>query len=378
MQEEGFSQCSKKTLIASFYLAYNIEFANGNRTAPCEPDVLCRAVSCPARSLGYVMHPTASNAVLRAEPPTGAPSPLSDSRLESVRLSSRGLGWSALNFERRDSPPSSRALPNGSKEHLIFVSLSTGRIVRESGGQTVEHELSPGCVAVVPSRTPIRWTWPTNISLSVLTLDPAFLDRIAQDVFGLDAGRYRLTLSERASDAAVTNIAGVLSREVVRREPGGRLYAKSLANILAVHLLRSYAQCDDGRVLESCSTPEEAASPAFKDEIAGRMALHPRAVAEAVRFIQENYARDVSLNDIAESVHLSPFHVARLFKQALGVSPHQYLIQVRVNSARSLLSAGSGERSLAEVASAVGFADQSHLTRHFKRLLGVTPKQLRP
>jgi AraC family transcriptional regulator len=84
------------------------------------------------------------------------------------------------------------------------------------------------------------------------------------------------------------------------------------------------------------------------------------------------------LNDIAEAVHLSPFHVARLFKQALGVSPHQYLIQVRVNSARSLLSAGSGERSLAEVASAVGFADQSHLTRHFKRLLGVTPKQLRP
>jgi AraC family transcriptional regulator len=60
------------------------------------------------------------------------------------------------------------------------------------------------------------------------------------------------------------------------------------------------------------------------------------------------------------------------------VSPHQYLIQVRVNNARSLLSAGSGERSLAEVASAVGFSDQSHLTRHFKRIVGVTPKQFRP
>ena len=97
-----------------------------------------------------------------------------------------------------------------------------------------------------------------------------------------------------------------------------------------------------------------------------------------MRFIQENYSRELSLQDMADAVHLSPFHLARVFKQALGVSPHQYLIQVRVNSARALLAAGSGERSLAEVADAVGFADQSHLTRHFKRLLGVTPGQLRP
>jgi AraC family transcriptional regulator len=323
------------------------------------------------------MHSKASNAVLRAEPLAGEPLSFSDSRPESVRVSSRGLGWSVLNFERRDSPPSSRTLRNGSKEHLIFVSLAAGRIVRESGGERAEHELTSGSVAVVPSRTPVSWTWSTNISFSVLTLDPVFLDRIAQEVFGLDPGHYRLALSERPSDAAITNIAGVLSREVVRREPGGRLYAESLANILAVHLLRSYAQCADGRILEACSTPEEATKVVSKDET-GRMGSHPRAVAEAARFIQENYARDVSLNDIAEAVHLSPFHVARLFKQALGVSPHQYLIQVRVTSARSLLSAGSGERSLAEVASAVGFADQSHLTRHFKRLLGVTPKQLRP
>ena len=65
--------------------------------------------------------------------------------------------------------------------------------------------------------------------------------------------------------------------------------------------------------------------------------------------------------------------IARTF----SVSPHQYLIQLRVNSARSLLSAGSGEHSLAELASAVGFADQSHLTRHFKRIVGVTPRQFR-
>ena len=60
-----------------------------------------------------------------------------------------------------------------------------------------------------------------------------------------------------------------------------------------------------------------------------------------------------------------------------GVTPHQYLIGVRVNNARALLSAGAGKRSMADVAEAVGFADQSHLTRHVKRLLGVTPRELR-
>jgi len=324
------------------------------------------------------MHSKGSNAPLRGGLPLGIPSARPNSHRESVRVSSRGLGWAGLNFERRDSYPSSRALPHGSRQHLILVSLGPGRVVRESGGDTVEHELTSGCVAVVPSRTPIRWMWSTSISFSVLTLEPAFLDRVAQEVFGLEPGHYRLVLTERRSDAAVTNIAGVLSREVVRADPGGRLYAESLANILAVHLLRTYAQCNDGRILEACWKPEETMTAIFGDETDRGMGPHPRAVSEAVRFIHENYARDVSLNDIAEAVHLSPFHAARLFKQALGVSPHQYVIQVRVNSARSLLSAGSGEQSLAEVASAVGFADQSHLTRHFKRLLGITPKQLRP
>ena len=318
-----------------------------------------------------------SHVALRAESAADEAMVFAPARAKAVRLSSRDLGWPALNFERYDSPPSSRALPKGSRHHLIFVGLGSGRMVRALGHETADLELSSGCVAVVPSGTPVSWTWSTRISFSVLALEPAFLDRVAEEVFALRPEDYRLIFSERASDAAITNIAGVLSREAVRREPGGRLYAESLANILSVHLLRNYAQCADGRTLGACSMPEEAVVEPGETAPAGRMGFHSRAVAEAVRYIQDNYSREVTLSDIAAAVHLSPFHLTRLFKQALGVSPHQYLIQVRVSSARSLLTAGSGERSLAEVASAVGFADQSHLTRHFKRLLGVTPKQLR-
>lgn len=292
-------------------------------------------------------------------------------RSENVRVSSRGLGWSVIEFQRRDTPPGSRALPNGSKQHLLFVCLSGARVSRESAGELAEYETAPGFVTLLPAGTPISWSWKTRISCSILALDPAFVERVAEQVFGLSPSHFRFTLTERSSDPAIANIAGVLAREVVRGERGSRLYAESLANILAVHLLRHYAQCADGRDVEACSMSVEGEVPGSAHP------NHPRAVAQALRFIHQNYTNELSLNEIAKAVNLSPFHVARLFKQSLGVSPHQYLIQLRVDSARSLLSAGSGEHSLAEVASAVGFADQSHLTRHFKRLVGVTPRQFR-
>ena len=308
---------------------------------------------------------------------TRVPTDSSNQAVHRVGLSSRGLGWAAVDFERRDYRPSSRALAHASSEHRVFVSLAPGRIIRISGGERVEHELSPGCVALVPAHTLVSWHWTTRISFSVLRLQPSFMDEVAQSAFGLKPHDYQLALAERPHDTAITNIAGVLAREAMRGQPGSRLYAHSLASMLAVHLLRHYAQCADGRVLGSCMTlPENAAG--LPVEAGSHSGAQPRAVSDALAFIHENYARELSLTDIAEAVHLSSFHLARLFKQSVGVPPHQYLIQLRVNSARWLLSAGAGERSLAEVASAVGFADQSHFTRHFKRVTGLTPRQFRP
>jgi len=155
-----------------------------------------------------------------------------------VRVSSRGLGWGPLNFERRDCSPSSRGLVRGSTKHLVFVGLTTGRIVRESGGERVEHDLEPGCIAVVPAQSPIAWSWPTRISFSVLRLDAEFMDGVAHQAFGLSARDYRLILTERSRDTALTTIAGALAREAMRGQPGSRLYAESLASVLSVHLLR--------------------------------------------------------------------------------------------------------------------------------------------
>jgi AraC family transcriptional regulator len=291
---------------------------------------------------------------------------------EHIPVSSRGLGWSGLKFERRESARGSRDFPEGSRHHLIFLSLSSGQVIRECNGERFVHELAPGYVLIIPSRTPVRWNWRSPIGYTVLMLEPDALDRVASEAFGLEPGQYELPVCERRNDTTVANIAGMLARESLSRDRAGNLHSEALANILAVHVLRNYATAIDGSALEASSAVENAGARA-----GANTPTQSRAVADALQFIHDNYARDVGLDDIAAAAHLSPSQLTRLIKQTLGVSPYQHVIQVRVNNARHLLSAGSGRRSLAEIASAVGFADQSHLTRHFKRLTGVTPRRFR-
>jgi AraC-like DNA-binding protein len=104
----------------------------------------------------------------------------------------------------------------------------------------------------------------------------------------------------------------------------------------------------------------------------------PRAGAEhgpvrrALDYMQANLARDLSINELAACAGLSPFHFVRCFRKATGLPPHACLTQLRLDQARRLLSGG---KSPAEAALAVGFYDQSHLIRHFKRTYGITPGQ---
>jgi AraC-like DNA-binding protein len=81
-------------------------------------------------------------------------------------------------------------------------------------------------------------------------------------------------------------------------------------------------------------------------------------------------SRSPSLAELSAVARLSPFHLLRLFRAGVGLPPHQYLMSLRVERSKELLGRGA---PIAEVAARTGFADQSHLTRCFKRLAGVTP-----
>jgi AraC-like DNA-binding protein len=90
----------------------------------------------------------------------------------------------------------------------------------------------------------------------------------------------------------------------------------------------------------------------------------------ACEYLREHFAENVSLARLAAVAGISPFHLHRRFSEHLGMPPHSFLTQLRVARARTLLRQGL---SISEVAALTGFADQSHLTRHFKRFVGLTP-----
>jgi AraC-like DNA-binding protein len=137
----------------------------------------------------------------------------------------------------------------------------------------------------------------------------------------------------------------------------GRFAAESLANLLAVHLIRI------------ASAPRSLARRADGVLLQGKL----RAVVE---YVEEQLDAGLTLERMAAAAHLSVYHFAPQFKAATGLPPHQYVILRRVERAQQLLQGGR-DLSLAEVAAPAGFSDQSQFSHHFKRVVGITPGQFR-
>jgi transcriptional regulator of acetoin/glycerol metabolism len=106
-----------------------------------------------------------------------------------------------------------------------------------------------------------------------------------------------------------------------------------------------------------------------------RGGLPPSAMRRVREHVEVHLSESMDLAELAGVAGLSVFHFARAFKQSTGVAPHHYLVHRRIERAREMLACS--KLPLSEVALATGFADQSHLARHFRQILGMTPGQFR-
>jgi AraC family transcriptional regulator len=245
---------------------------------------------------------------------------------------------------------------------LLLVQLAgsvrlRGTLVRPFGPQPAR----PGQLYLVPRGAPSAWSWDGPCELLHLCLAPTLLTTVAETLES-DPTRVELVPRIGLQDPLIHGIGLALLGELLGEMRGGiggatagRLYVESLAQTLAVHLLRHHA------AFPLC--------PGLAPE--RQMGLRPHELRQVVDYIQAHLAADLALAELAGLVHLSPFHFARRFRQATGQSVHQYVIDRRLDAAKRLLAMQSA--SIAEIAAHTGFADQSHLTRHFKRRFGVAP-----
>lgn len=101
--------------------------------------------------------------------------------------------------------------------------------------------------------------------------------------------------------------------------------------------------------------------------------LSRRALTRACSYIAENLGERFTLDDLARQAGVSRFHFARLFRVSTGDSPMAYLLKSRIERAKQMLL--QDDRPVCEIAAALGFCDQSHLTRTFRRMTGLTPRE---
>jgi AraC family transcriptional regulator len=271
---------------------------------------------------------------------------------------SRGLGWVGLEAVRyRASPPSEIHQPPLTHHTLIlyFRPPLELNLWHQEGDRLVRP--APGSITVAPAGQPVRWRWSGWKDALHVYLEPAVVARVAAEAFGLDPARATIPPLAGLDHPHLQAAMLAVDAELTAGGAGGRLAAESLANVLAVHLIRH---------ILAPHRPARGPSGALPA---------PRLRA-AIEYIEEHLHVGPSLERVAAVAHLSPYHFARQFKAAVGLPPHQYLIMRRVEGAKRLLQSG-GEHSLVEIAAIAGFADQSQFSRHFKRLVGVTPGQFR-
>ena len=156
------------------------------------------------------------------------------------------------------------------------------------------------------------------------------------------------------SDPHVAALVLNMRDEIQAGCPTGKLYGEALSLALAAYLFKNYSV---------------ELGPVGRDGLA----LSPAQVSRVREYIRANLARDVGLAELAGQLGLSSHYFSMLFKHALGVSPHHYVLRERIREAQRLLAAG--QTSISEVALSLGFSDQSHFSQAFRKMTGTTPKR---
>ena len=242
------------------------------------------------------------------------------------------------------------------RSNLVFVPLAGAVTIEGEGeeGRRVRRRRTVGEISVTPMGARYGAQWAEELEHTTVYLSQEFLQRSTIDFEAHQSAR--LVLSCGPQDALVRSIGISLAAELDAGLPAGRLYAESLVNALTVHLLRHYST--------------DAVIPDL--QFGGLPSHKLRRVTE---FIDAHLDRDLALAEIAEEAHLSLYHFSRAFKQTTGQTPIQFVMQRRIERAKSLLA--SSELPLAEIALTVGFKNQSHFTTLFRKLTEMTPKAWR-
>jgi AraC family transcriptional regulator len=270
-----------------------------------------------------------------------------------VLRTSERLSWSGVLFEQRYHPAGEYIFPALSSHMICLYQGSPLLLEQIRDGHTHTSVMPHGGIQIVPAGTASTWRHQAGANNLHILLSHAFLQQLADE---LNQSHIEICNHFSTQDTRIEHVALALLTELMEGGSSGRLYAEGLVTALASRLLLSYTS-------EPKPLPE-----------VGR-GLSAPALRRITDVIEDRLTEDLGLAELAFEAGLSQSHFSSLFRRTTGLSPHQYIVQRRLARAQALLQATN--LSIGEIATSVGFYDQSHLVRHMRRALGITPRYVR-
>jgi AraC family transcriptional regulator len=241
----------------------------------------------------------------------------------------------------------------------VLVAIHVGSAAKVScrrGAESHSGSAVHGDIDIIPALTSSRWEiHDQNDTALILSLPPSLLDTVAEE-HGFDSRRLEIRNRFQIRDAQLENICWALKAEMESNYPSGRLYTDSLAVSVASRLVSTHSSLAQRPVVQNGG-------------------LSGRRLKQTLAYIEDHLSEDLSLSRIASVTGISSSHFKTLFRESAGVPVHQYVVQRRIDRAKDLLM--EDKLSIAEIALATGFSHQSHLARHMRRSVGLSPRAMK-
>jgi AraC family transcriptional regulator len=273
-----------------------------------------------------------------------------------LTVDSAPLGWEGVRIRGYRYAALDVPIP-GMRDYMVVAYKHGATLMnRRCTGDWRNERVARGCVSLLTHAAQSHWRWGEDIEVTHLYLSPETMARVAAEAYDRHVKEVELRDVLRADDPVLVGIAASLAREAQEAGLGGRLYAEALRNHACVHILRRYANV------------------IFREPNRSGGLSHAQCRL-LNQYLEENLERNISLAELAGVVQLSVFHFTRKFRTEFGRPPHAYVMSKRIERAKGQLA--QRNVPLKVVAASSGFSDQSHMTRLFRRLLGVTPAEYR-
>ncbi|WP_293142992.1 MULTISPECIES: helix-turn-helix transcriptional regulator [unclassified Microcoleus] len=269
-------------------------------------------------------------------------------------LSSHGANWQGIHVEYHRQPPN-ESPAHYLQQHsigIIFSSAIGG--VALNGKQYGSEPCQSGQMFIAAAGTYFQSHAVEEHEFMAIAIDPTDFDNTVHE--STNGNLIEFIPHWPISDPLIFGIGWALKTELQSGGLNGTLYVDALKNALSLHLLHRYC----------------AQKPKLQD-VEGGLGSHKLQIV--FDYINDYLSRDLHIAELANLVQISPYYFSRLFKQSTGIAPHNYVTQCRMKKAKQLLKIP--DLSIAYISQQVGFHDQSHFSKTFSKIVGVTPKKYR-